>query len=269
MKISDLSIKSIVPFILGEQDRANYRSGPDLVEIFNMVGFRDDYWSLNSKGLFGARKDFVKAKLLEINGKKQLKDLLEILVDARQSKSFDADASNLNEILKHDSFQLIQNTEGVYKISGANLPDEISVKPVFDSIEKEIIEHIKSSKFSIWVAVAWITSRPIAKALYGQYKKGINVRIVVNDDVLTKNKGIEFEKTGIEYYKLSPKNGNFSNLMHHKFCIIDFKKVITGSFNWTVKASFNNENISIIDQRDQAEKYAEEFIKLIANLPRK
>lgn len=269
MKISDLSIKSIVPLILGKQGEVDCRSGPDLVEIFNMVGFRDDYWLLNSKGLFGTRKDFTKSKLVEINGKKQLKDLIEILVDARQSDSFDVLASNLNSILKHDRFQLIKNSDGVYKVSGENLPDEISVKPVFDSIEKEIIEHIKSSKFSIWVAVAWITSRPIAIALYDQYKKGVNVRIVVNDDDLTRNKGIEFEKTGVEYYKLSPKNGNFSNLMHHKFCIIDFKKVITGSFNWTVKASFNNENISVIEQRDQAEKYAEEFIKLIANLPRK
>ncbi|MGN0935860.1 phospholipase D-like domain-containing protein [Acinetobacter amyesii] len=57
--------------------------------------------------------------------------------------------------------------------------------------------------------------------------------------------------------------------MHHKFCIIDLKKVITGSFNWTVKASFNNENIAVIEQREQAEKFADEFIKLIEDLPRK
>ena len=105
--------------------------------------------------------------------------------------------------------------------------------------------------------------------LYKKKKKGGNIRIIVNDDSLTESKGIRFEKSEIEYYKISPKNGNFNNLMHHKFCVIDFKKVITGSFNWTVKASFNNENITVIEQKDQAEKYADEFIKLIKDLPRR
>lgn len=91
----------------------------------------------------------------------------------------------------------------------------------------------------------------------------------MNDDELTRKNGIKIENSEIEYYKISPKNGNYTNLMHHKFCVIDLKKVITGSFNWTVKASFNNENIAVIEQRDQAEKYADEFLKLIKDLPRK
>lgn len=269
MKISDLSIIAIVPIILGVENTPSYRSGPRIVELFNIVGFLDDYWVLNSKGLFGARKDFVKNKLLEINGKKQLKELIETIVDVRQNQDPDETVFKLNDILKYDKYKLVKNSSDIYKISDADLSDDISVKPVFDSIETEIINHILSSKFSIWAAVAWITSRPIASALYKQYKKGVNVRIVVNDDDLTKNKGIAFENTDIEYYKLSPKNGNFNNLMHHKFCVIDFKKVITGSFNWTVKASFNNENITVIEQKDQAEKYTEEFVKLIKDLPRK
>lgn len=57
--------------------------------------------------------------------------------------------------------------------------------------------------------------------------------------------------------------------MHHKFCIIDLKKVITGSFNWTNKANFNNENISVIEQREQGEAYAQEFLKLIKDIERK
>ena len=74
MKISDLSIISIVPFVLGVDNTPSYKGGPKIVELFNAVGFRDDYWILNRKGLFGSRKDFVKNKLLEINGKSQLKE---------------------------------------------------------------------------------------------------------------------------------------------------------------------------------------------------
>lgn len=57
-------------------------------------------------------------------------------------------------------------------------------------------------------------------------KKGINIRVVVNDDELTRKNGIKIENTEIEYYKISPKNGNYANLMHHKFCIIDLKKLL-------------------------------------------
>ena len=175
----------------------------------------------------------------------------------------------LNNILKHDHYELIKNLDGIYKISGADSLENISVTPVFEDIEKQVIEQIYSAKYSVWVAVAWITSLPIAKALFRQHQKGINIRIVVNDDELTNTNGIKIEKSKIEYYKISPKNGNYNNLMHHKFCVIDLKKVITGSFNWTVKASFNNENIAVIEQREQAEKYADEFVKLIKDIERK
>ncbi len=269
MKISDLSIISIVPFVLGVDNTPSYKGGPKIVELFNAVGFRDDYWILNKKGLFGSRKDFVKNKLLEINGKSQLKEFIEMLVDDRQNHEPDKTATLLNNILKHDKYELVKNLEGIYKISGADFPENILLTPVFEDIEKQVIDHIQSAKYSVWVAVAWITSRPIAEALFRQHQKGINIRVVVNDDELTRKNGIKIENTEIEYYKISPKNGNYANLMHHKFCIIDLKKVITGSFNWTVKASFNNENIAVIEQRDQAEKYADEFLKLIKNLPRK
>lgn len=45
--------------------------------------------------------------------------------------------------------------------------------------------------------------------------------------------------------------------MHNKFCEIDFKKVIHGSYNWT-----NNESITITESRELAEEFAEHFIKL-------
>lgn len=54
--------------------------------------------------------------------------------------------------------------------------------------------------------------------------------------------------------------------MHHKFCIIDLKKVITGSFNWTEKANFNFENIKIIESREKAEDFASRFIQIIEGI---
>ncbi|MWN76594.1 hypothetical protein GQR60_09600 [Labilibaculum sp. A4] len=50
--------------------------------------------------------------------------------------------------------------------------------------------------------------------------------------------------------------------MQNKFCIIDFEKVIYGSYNWTNKAQYNDETISIIDRRLESKKFAEQFLKI-------
>ena len=57
-------------------------------------------------------------------------------------------------------------------------------------------------------------------------------------------------------------NGKYQNIMHHKFCVIDLKTVIHGSYNWTNKARWNKETISIDISRELAEKFASEFINL-------
>ena len=40
------------------------------------------------------------------------------------------------------------------------------------------------------------------------------------------------------------------------------KRVIHGSYNWTVKAQYNNETITVSEGRDIAETFAEEFINI-------
>jgi phosphatidylserine/phosphatidylglycerophosphate/cardiolipin synthase-like enzyme len=58
-------------------------------------------------------------------------------------------------------------------------------------------------------------------------------------------------------------DGRIQNIMHHKFCIIDLKTIVHGSYNWTTKAKWNRETISIENSRELAEKYATEFQQLI------
>jgi phosphatidylserine/phosphatidylglycerophosphate/cardiolipin synthase-like enzyme len=50
--------------------------------------------------------------------------------------------------------------------------------------------------------------------------------------------------------------------MHNKFCVIDLKTVIHGSYNWTKKAQYNHETLEIVNSYENAEKYAEQFLKL-------
>ena len=55
--------------------------------------------------------------------------------------------------------------------------------------------------------------------------------------------------------------------MHHKFCIIDLKTTIHGTYNWTKAAQYNKESISIDRNRETAEKFADEFMRLKRNQP--
>ena len=51
--------------------------------------------------------------------------------------------------------------------------------------------------------------------------------------------------------------------MHHKVIVIDGKKVITGSYNFSKSANKkNDENIIIIDNADIANQYLDEFKRL-------
>ena len=54
--------------------------------------------------------------------------------------------------------------------------------------------------------------------------------------------------------------------MHHKFCVVDLKKVIHGSYNWTKKAQYNNAGTRCQNLKldiDNLEKKANEAIQQI------
>lgn len=89
----------------GNNDLAPYRSGPQLVELFNRFGFNDLY----GQG-FGARKTFTEDKLKELNGKDALRSLINSVFDAREflehPKPIHEAATHLNQFLNYDGFEL-------------------------------------------------------------------------------------------------------------------------------------------------------------------
>ena len=51
--------------------------------------------------------------------------------------------------------------------------------------------------------------------------------------------------------------------MHNKYCVIDDKIVITGSFNWSFQAAnYNFENIVVIESPEIAEKFKKQFFNI-------
>lgn len=266
MKLSDLTIESIKEFISGDNGLTPGLTGPNILKLFNKVGYKDVYkWGDGGMPNALSRNDYVVEKLTEINGRKEIVQLLEIVFDPRHfandvKKDIKLAADNINPLLQQDGYRL-EEIDGRYKVIGADMPDNIEVEVHFEDIQNQLVEQIRLAKYSIWVAVAWFTDKTLMRELYNKKQSGVNVRLVVLDDEINKQNGFEYEK----YFeaKRVPKIGIYQNIMHHKFCIIDLRTIVHGSYNWTTKAKWNRETVSVENSRELAEKYATEFVQLI------
>lgn len=140
------------------------------------------------------------------------------------------------------------------------------VEPNFHEIKDLIISQISSAKYLIWIAVAWFTDKDIYQSLLAAKDRGVNIRIVMLDDKNNKNEEGTFkldfyQKIQVRYTKAYA-SGEES--LHHKFCVFDLERYITGSYNWTYNATKNSENVVLIHDSESAKRYADEFIRLFS-----
>ncbi len=177
------------------------------------------------------------------------------------------------ELEKHQRFiestcrEIYEETDE-YNICGVEIKpgleietDEIRQEIQFESIQNRIVDEIKNAKYTIWIAVAWFTNKKIFNVLCEKRKEGVNIRLIINDDEINKKDNIDFEGN-FETLRLKS-NGYYNNIMHNKFCVIDLRTVIHGSYNWTNKAEYNSEDIAIDTNRATAVSYTDKFMKLL------
>ncbi|KAL9878654.1 mitochondrial cardiolipin hydrolase-like isoform 4-T4 [Glossina fuscipes fuscipes] len=157
-----------------------------------------------------------------------------------------------------------------------------------DSNIDRIVDLLNATKYSIDLAMFVLTSVKISKALVKAYKRGVIIRILIdNDGAYSTNSQCGYlMKQDIAIRLNSHLNGR---LMHHKFCILDspssakylLKKqnnltkhtlkeinnissiLMMGSANWTIQAfATNYENILLTNQKQLIKKYSDEFQRL-------
>jgi len=263
LKLSDLTLNALQPFVTGDGSPSPRMTGSELVKLFNAVGCNDEY-VYQEGGLPGglSRGSYAFKRLEELNGKPQLKTLLEALADGRRVSNPDEIAAQVNVIIRHDGYKLEKDDSHVYRITGKELDDPIAVEAHFQGIRAQLLECIESARFTVWVAVAWFTDKELGNALRERHRSGVNVRVIVNDDEMTELNGLKFDAKGIEYTKVAPDSPWGKKLMHNKFCVIDLRTVVHGSYNWTGSAQYNNESITITESRELAEDFAAQFIEL-------
>lgn len=261
LKVSELTIEAIKPYVTGDGAPTPYMSGRDLIKFFNAFGYSDEY---SREGLPNSwsRNDYAYERLKELNSKPEFKKLIEAIWDSRRVSNSEEVAENIGEIIKHDGYLLKKDELGVFKVSGEGLSDPVQIEAHFQEIKEQIIESIRNARFTIWVAVAWFTDKDMGNELRKKHQQGLNVRVVVNDDETTNKYGLRFDTRGIDYRKVAPDSAWGKTLMHNKFCVLDLCKVIHGSYNWTSNAKFNNESITVTESRELAEDFSAQFIEL-------
>lgn len=122
----------------------------------------------------------------------------------------------------------------------------MEVDAYFDNIKSVIIDEISQAKEKIYVAVAWFTDADLLKALVERTENGVHVKLLLLDDEINAGRGVDvtlLEKNR-DVYLIPSVSGE--SIMHNKFCIIDSRTAISGSYNWTRRAQHNDENITVI-----------------------
>ncbi|WP_017295472.1 phospholipase D-like domain-containing protein [Geminocystis herdmanii] len=145
-----------------------------------------------------------------------------------------------------------------------------------DNLEAVIIEQINSANTSLDIAVQEINLSELARAIVAKKKQGIKVRIVMENNYnlplnkLNNNHGLGILKSAnIPIIDDREDGSKGSGLMHHKFIIIDGKKVVTGSANFTlsdIHGDFDNletrgnaNHLLVIDSPELAKLFTQEF----------
>lgn len=114
-------------------------------------------------------------------------------------------------------------------------------------IEQLLLVNLANTKSSLKIAVAWFTN----PNLFDMVLQLLNYKIDVT--VILSNEEINFVNPKINYDDFITAGGklfvgNSRHLMHNKFCIIDNKYLVNGSYNWTIKAEKSNfENVVLTD----------------------
>lgn len=125
-----------------------------------------------------------------------------------------------------------------------------------------IISLIDSAQQSVLVAVYSFTSDSLASALIRAHQRGVEVRAVIEMEQANV-RGSEYER--LRSAGVAVRLDGNSDLMHHKFMVVDGRVVVTGSYNWSAAAEDrNDENIVVIYGEEIAALYSREFERVWA-----
>lgn len=123
--------------------------------------------------------------------------------------------------------------------------------------EEAVVRTIAQAKRTIHVLAYSFTSSPINTALVQAHARGVNVSVILDKSQRTAKGGKlqSLQEAGIPVLMDSA-----HAIAHNKVMVIDTRRVITGSFNFTRSAEERNaENLLIIHSRSLSRTYLNNF----------
>lgn len=132
-------------------------------------------------------------------------------------------------------------------------------------IKQRIISEVNNARQCVYLAMAWFTDRDIANAFIEAKKRNVAVDVVLSSNA--QNETVKQMLRGANVNVHAFETGDERGMMHHKFCLIDNKISINGSFNYSYNASNNNvENIHVSDSYDIYRQLFAEFERIRYNI---
>uniref|UniRef100_A0A061SHQ7 Mitochondrial cardiolipin hydrolase n=1 Tax=Tetraselmis sp. GSL018 TaxID=582737 RepID=A0A061SHQ7_9CHLO len=123
------------------------------------------------------------------------------------------------------------------------------------------LQQFKTANKSIDIALYTITCNEISAAILDCHKRGVEVRIVTDDNQI-RTAGSDILSLHAAGIPVRHDNSVVYH-MHHKFAVFDKQVVATGSLNWTRQAVLHNqENMVILRGAAVAKQFEAEFERL-------
>lgn len=141
----------------------------------------------------------------------------------------------------------------------------MSAKNYFQDIHSVIASHLEEATTEIKVAMAWFTDTDLMALLGKKASQGLAVEVIVAEN--EQNAQAPYADMIAQGVILSVYPASGYSGMHNKFCVIDQKAVLAGSYNWTFNArKKNKENLIVQESAQVAQEYLEEFERFKADV---
>jgi phosphatidylserine/phosphatidylglycerophosphate/cardiolipin synthase-like enzyme len=127
-----------------------------------------------------------------------------------------------------------------------------------DNLEGAVVTALDQSSTEILISQSAITSKKIGDAIVRAFSRKVVVGIILkeNPHIADYQTPAFFDQNRIPYvYAVTKWSHN------QKYCIIDRRIVLTGSYDWMALSGRNNENLLVMDEPGIAAAYARDWLE--------
>ena len=122
---------------------------------------------------------------------------------------------------------------------------------------KAVLGQLERSRKTADICVFTITDDRIARAILDAHSRGIQVRIITDND---KQYDGGSDVGRLRGAGIALKVDETEHHMHHKFAVLDGATLLNGSYNWTRSAgAFNDENLVVTSEPKLVQAFLRQF----------